>query len=69
MLTSDQAVKYAVEHLPFVAAVHVLATTPNTEVLETAFDVHLSVVWDDGTTSRELFTVWTQLDGSLYGEW
>lgn len=69
MLTSDLAIKYAVEHLPFVLAVQVTAVTPNTELLEIAFDVHLSVVWDDGHTSRELFTVWTQADGSLYGEW
>ena len=71
MLTPETATIYVLQYALANwsdGAIH--AVTPNTDCDELAFDVHVSVRWDDlSDPTLETMTVWAQADGSLYGEW
>ena len=72
MLTPETATTYVLQYALANwndCAIH--AVTPNTtDCVELAFDVHVSVRWDDlSDPTLEVMTVWAQADGSLYGEW
>ena len=71
MLTPETATAYVLQYALANwsdGAIH--AVTPNTDCDELAFDVHVSVRWDDlSDPTLEVMTVRAQADGSLSGEW
>ena len=70
MLTPETATAYVLQYALANwsdGAIH--AVTPNTDCVELAFDVHVSVRWDDlSDPTLEVMTVRAQADGSLSGE-
>ena len=70
MLTPETATTYVLQHaLANWNDGAILAVTPNTTCDELAFDVHVSVRWDDlSDPTLEVMTVRAQADGSLSGE-
>ena len=71
MLTPETATTYVLQYaLANWSDCAIHAVTPNTDCDELAFDVHISVRWDElSDPTLEVMTVWAQADGSLYGEW